>query len=195
MKQAVISGNVECEFNNILTGINSSSELLKEHIKNGHGNINECVDNILSSSDRACGLAKKILTEETSGETTAKKTKSIILLVDDESVIREAFGVLIEGKGYEVLTAVDGKDALEVFRQEKDNIDLVVLDIIMPNLSGPATFDELLKIKPDVKVLISTGYNSEYDIQEMLDKGARSYILKPYRIDALIDKISEILSE
>ena len=116
-----------------------------------------------------------------------------ILLVDDDESIRETGKELLEARGFTVLTARDGFHALEVYQEQGDGIDLVVLDMIMPRLGGSETFDKLREINPDIKVLLSTGYSIEGQANDIVDRGCAGFIQKPFNMADLTKKIMEII--
>jgi CheY-like chemotaxis protein len=116
-----------------------------------------------------------------------------VLLVDDEQRILTVGREICKTLGYRVITANSGEKALEIYREKKDTINLVVLDMIMPEMNGLETFLELKKQNPHIKVLLSTGYSIDEKAQEMLDKGCKGYILKPYSVIDFSHKIRQIL--
>ncbi|MFZ5994824.1 MAG: PAS domain S-box protein [Thermodesulfobacteriota bacterium] len=114
-----------------------------------------------------------------------REGKETILLIDDEEVIRDMGKEALESLGYKVLLARDGSEALEIYVEKKDVIDLVILDIVMPRLGGKRTFKKLKEINPEIKVIISSGYSVNGEAQDMLNSGACGFIQKPYRVDEL----------
>ena len=116
-----------------------------------------------------------------------------ILLVDDEEKILDVGARMMEKFGHEVLRATSGKEALEIYDAKRDKIDLVVLDMIMPAMSGGDTFDRLKEINPDVKVLLSSGYSIEGEAQEILERGCMGFVQKPFNMKQLSRNIREIL--
>ncbi|MEK6691804.1 MAG: response regulator [Nitrospirota bacterium] len=116
-----------------------------------------------------------------------------VLVVDDEEFIRGLSMEALEGLGYDVLEAADGKEAIEIYKAEKGKIDLVILDLIMPKMGGKETFEMLKEIDPDVKVLISSGYGIDPQARGMLDNGAKGFIQKPYNIVEIADMIRGFL--
>lgn len=116
-----------------------------------------------------------------------------VLLVDDEKIILDLNRNILESFGCKVLTARNGRDALELFKLKRRMIDLVMLDMIMPAMNGEETFIELKKIDPAVRVLISSGYYNHENIRGLLEKGCRGFLKKPFRIDDLLEKIHEVL--
>lgn len=104
-----------------------------------------------------------------------------ILLVDDEAVVGRLGQTILERYGYRVLLAADGQQALETYRRHQADIALVVLDLAMPRLSGPDTLRALRQLKPDVAVLISSGYSSDEDLRSVEREGVLGFVAKPYR--------------
>jgi signal transduction histidine kinase/ActR/RegA family two-component response regulator len=138
------------------------------------------------------------IAEVEAGETLAsgrfsRAGRETILLVDDEQAILEVGRYLLESLGYRVLTADGGSAAIELYRREAQRIDLVILDMIMPDLSGGQVFDALLAITPRVQVLLSSGYSIEGQAAEILERGCKGFLQKPYDLATLSAKIREIL--
>ena len=96
--------------------------------------------------------------------------------------------------GYEVLIARSGKSAIEVYKHHKDTIDLVILDMIMPDMGGEETYDMLKAENPDVKVLLASGYSMESRAASILERGCKGFIQKPFNIQSLSQKIFDILN-
>jgi CheY-like chemotaxis protein len=118
-----------------------------------------------------------------------------ILLVDDEDVIIESCEQMIRALGYNVLTAKNGKEALEIFKENQDRIDMVILDMIMPDMNGGDTYDRLKKIDSDVKVLLSSGYSLDSKATEILNRGCCGFIQKPFYLNEMAQRIKEIIEE
>jgi two-component system, cell cycle sensor histidine kinase and response regulator CckA len=102
---------------------------------------------------------------------------------------------LLQKLGYEVLIARRGKEATETYEKNKDKIDMVILDMIMPDMSGGDTFDRLREINPDIKVLLSSGYSLNGQAIEILDRGCDAFIQKPFNMLQLSRKLREILEK
>jgi CheY-like chemotaxis protein len=136
------------------------------------------------------GEKKQEQTSAPRGKEPAKKT---VLLVDDEEMVASVGKDLIETLGYEALVAANGEEALQIFRAQKERIDLVVLDMIMPGMSGAETYVKLRGIHQDVKVLLSSGYSLDGEAEKMLRNGCRGFIQKPYSMKALAVKLREAL--
>jgi PAS domain S-box-containing protein len=118
-----------------------------------------------------------------------------ILLVDDEEFIRELGVDVLGGAGYTVLTAGNGENALELYRQERARIDLVILDLIMPGMGGSKCLEELLKVDPETRVLIASGYSPDGPTKEALDTGAKGFVSKPYDTRQLLQLVRKILDD
>ena len=118
-----------------------------------------------------------------------------ILLVDDEDMIIQVGQDMIESLGYEILTAKNGKEAVEIYEKNIEKIDMVILDIIMPVMDGGETYDKLKEINPDIKVLLSSGYGINGQATEILDRGCNGFIQKPFNMRALSKKIRDILDK
>jgi PAS domain S-box-containing protein len=118
-----------------------------------------------------------------------------VLLVDDEEIMLKVGTELLETMGYRVLPARDGKEAMEIYRQHRDDIDLVILDMIMPNISGGKTYDHMKEINPEVRVLLTSGYSIDGQATEILRRGCNGFIQKPFTMKDLSTKIKEVLSE
>ncbi len=122
------------------------------------------------------------------------KGEGTILIVDDETFITDIGKRLLEPLGYSVLTANTGQDALDLFREHKGDVDLVILDMIMPGLSGGETFDRLRVISSNLKVLLSSGYSMSTQAQEIMDRGCNGFIQKPFQLQEISAKIVELLA-
>ena len=134
------------------------------------------------------------LVVKTPVEKTIKGTETV-LLVDDEEAILEVGKDLLEAVGYRVLLARDGKEAIEVYRKNQDEIDIVVLDMVMPTMGGGKAYDKMKEINPKVKVLLSSGYSIDGEAAEILKRGCKSFIQKPFMINVLAKEIRDILNK
>lgn len=113
------------------------------------------------------------------GESFARRIGTV-LLVDDEELVRDVAGAMLASLGFEVLTAPDGKEGVEIFRREKARISFTVLDLRMPVMDGTRAFEEIRKIDPAAKVVISTGVSGDEDVDRLKEKGAAAVLSKPY---------------
>jgi CheY-like chemotaxis protein len=122
------------------------------------------------------------------------KTAHTILLVEDEEIVAEIGLQMLERLGYRALVAQSGADALALFSRHQDEIDLVILDMIMPSMGGGVIFDRLRALKPEIPVLLSSGYSLNGQALDILKRGCRGFIQKPFNIEQLQQKILEILT-
>ncbi len=117
-----------------------------------------------------------------------------VLLVDDEEIIQTTGKEMLERIGFSVLTASDGEEALRILKQSDNGIDCILLDLTMPRMNGEECFREIRKIKNNVRVILSSGYNEQDVIQRFAGKGPAGFIQKPYQMDNLRMKLKEIFS-
>ena len=120
------------------------------------------------------------------------KGTETILLVDDEDMIWDVISSMLIELGYTVILAENGRDAVEIYENNPHAIDLVLMDMVMPEMNAREAFHLLKKIDPDVKVLLSSGYVSEEDAKDVLDAGALGFLRKPYRMSDLAKAIRNI---
>ena len=118
-----------------------------------------------------------------------------LLLVDDEQMILRVGAKMLGRIGYTVLTAQTGKVALEIYRRKMDTIALVILDMVMPVMSGQELFEQLKRINPDVRTLLCSGYSIDGQAAEILGRGCNGFIQKPFSLDAISQKIRDILDD
>jgi signal transduction histidine kinase/CheY-like chemotaxis protein len=118
-----------------------------------------------------------------------------LLFVDDEDMIIDVGRPMLEKMGYKVFIAHDGKEAIEVYNKNKGDIDMVVLDMIMPDMGGSEAYDRLKQINPSIKVLLSSGYSIDGLASEILKRGCDGFIQKPFHMRELSQKLREILDK
>jgi CheY-like chemotaxis protein len=140
----------------------------------------------LPSSDKGVPIKEKVVEQLLEGQETVQ-------LVDDEDMIVDVGTRMLEKLGYKVFTARDGREAITVFQKHKETIDVIVLDMIMPQMGGGETFDRIKKIKPDVKVLLSSGYSINGQASEILSRGCDGFIQKPFNLQNLSQSLRTIL--
>ncbi len=119
----------------------------------------------------------------------------LVLLADDEAPIRNIGRLILERLGFQVLTAADGRDALELFLKHQSEVRLVLLDMTMPHVDGEACFRELRRMVPGVKVIMTSGYNEQDVINRFVGKGLAGFVQKPYTSADLIPKVRAALEE
>jgi CheY-like chemotaxis protein len=124
---------------------------------------------------------------------TPRGGNEMILVVDDEEPIRALTKDIFESYGYQVLLAEDGGEAAVIYEERKDEISLVILDMVMPKMGGRETFLKLKEINPTVKALLSTGYSQNGKAQEILNSGVLGFIQKPYHVNELLSKVRGVL--
>jgi len=173
-------------------GLASAYGIIKGHCgyidvesKKGHGTT---FNVYLPASSKKVRKVVKAAERVTKGTGTA-------LLVDDEDVVLEVGQDLLETMGYRVLTAKDGKEAVKAYRKNRDEIDIIVLDMVMPNMSGGEAYDHIKKINPDVKVLLSSGYSIGGEATEILNRGCNGFMQKPFTMKQLSQGIKEVLGK
>jgi len=125
----------------------------------------------------------------------AAANNELILVVDDEEVVRRTAKAMLERHGYSVLLAEDGQQAVELFRVLSDKISAVLLDMTMPIMDGEEAFSRMSAIKPDVKVILSSGYNEVEAVRRFTGKGLAGFIQKPYSSQALSDRLQAVLQD
>ncbi len=123
------------------------------------------------------------------------KLNETILVVDDEDAIWDFVIEALQNLGYSVILTGNGEEAIEVYKNNPGEISLVFLDMIMPKLGGHSTFYQLKAINPKAKILLSSGYVSDEEIEDLLDNGANGFLHKPHKVSELATEIRRILDE
>lgn len=118
-----------------------------------------------------------------------------IMVVDDEKVMRVTAKAILEDLGYQVTTAEDGQEALDLFTQNPRGYDLIVLDMMMPKLNGKDCFLAMKKLNPDIRVILSTGYTPESELLQMKAAGLTAWVTKPYMSGPLSQMIQDVLQQ
>jgi PAS domain S-box-containing protein len=134
----------------------------------------------------------KLIREEMPPQELMRGSETV-LLVDDEELILEAGRAAIESLGYTVWTASSGKEAFKIYEANTDRIDLIILDMVMPDIDGRQTYERLEGLDPGVKVLLSSGYSLDGEASQMLNAGCAGFLQKPFDIVELSKTIREIL--
>ncbi|HEX7415835.1 MAG TPA: response regulator [Smithellaceae bacterium] len=146
----------------------------------------------LPESIKRDGKDKENKTDETN---EIIKGAGIILLVDDEPMILNVGRKILETLGYTIITAQDGTSAIELYKQSKKSIDLVILDMVMPEMGGGEVFDEIKKINPEVKVLLSSGYSLNGQASRIINRGCVGFIQKPFTIRDISSQLHKIIDK
>ncbi len=121
-----------------------------------------------------------------------KQGKGLILVVDDEEILRHAAGAILKKCGYEVITASDGLQALQIFEQRHSEIKGVLLDLVMPQKSGEQVYLEMKAIDPMVKVIMASGFKQDERVTFALNQGVNAFIQKPYTLEKLAEVMAEV---
>lgn len=121
------------------------------------------------------------------------ENKETILIVDDEEMLREILQESLRDEGYNILSASDGIEALKIYADQMHIISLVITDLGMPNMGGEELFAKLQAMNPKVKVIISSGFLDNSTRSDLLRKGIKDVLTKPYRFDMIFSTIRRIL--
>ncbi|MFZ0131321.1 MAG: response regulator, partial [Desulfobacterales bacterium] len=127
------------------------------------------------------------------GEKPVVAASWTVLLIDDEEVVLDVGIRMLQHFGYDVLSAANGHEAIEIYTGNKEKIDLVLLDMVMPDMGGRVVYDRLKQCNPNVKVLLSSGYSLSGEAAEIMRSGCNGFIQKPFNIKELATQINQIL--
>jgi PAS domain S-box-containing protein len=127
-------------------------------------------------------------------ETHSWRASGTILVADDEESMRSISRMMLEKIGFRVVTAVDGQDAVDKFREHADSVVAVLLDLTMPRLDGEQTFQELLCIRPDVKVILCSGYNESEACRRFGDMKLAGFVQKPFEYHAIVNLLKDVVT-
>lgn len=172
-------------------GLTSAYGIIKGH--GGHLEVD---------SEEGMGTTFSIYLPATNKEVTEKhktfsgellKGEETILLVDDEQMVLHTSSHILKRLGYDVLSTESGQEALERYKKNRDKIDLVILDMVMPGMGGGETFDRIRQINPHGKVLLSSGYDIDGEAKAILGRGCEGFIQKPFSLEEISQKIREVL--
>ena len=123
------------------------------------------------------------------------KGHGTVLLVDDEEMIVEVAGEMLKAIGYKVVSAARGSQALKIYKEKGTEIDVVLLDMIMPTMSGGELFDRLKAIDGNVRVILSSGYSLDGEASEIISRGCNGFIQKPFNIKELSGKLHQVITQ
>jgi CheY-like chemotaxis protein len=118
-----------------------------------------------------------------------------VLVVDDEETVRTVTARMLEKFGFKVLTASDGQQGVDVYRKHTKEISVVVLDMTMPRLSGEEAFTEMRRIRPDARVILTSGYNEQDATNRFAGKGLAGFLQKPFKPDVLYEKLMTVIGK
>jgi len=164
-------------------------------IKQHDGNINVYSEQGLGTTFKIFLPLIKAVVEEIKPVETVMPMRGTetVLLAEDDHDVRKLINKVLVKHGYKVMEAVDGEEAVRVFAENRDNIDILLFDIIMPKMKGTEAYEEITKIKPEIKVLFMSGYTEEVIYRKgVLEKGL-SFISKPVSPHEILKKIREVL--
>jgi len=116
-----------------------------------------------------------------------------ILVLDDEAEVRKMVAAMLTGNGYKVLTAENGDNAIKAFKKSKQPIDLLLLDVVSPGLSGPMVADRIAELQPGLRVLFMSGYGSTNVVQRYVVEKGYALLTKPFTEPQLAKKVREVL--
>ncbi len=142
----------------------------------------------------AAGLAAPRIAPETGPKQRAADGGQTVLIIDEEEIVRTKANELLRGLGYSVLTAIDGAEGIEVFRALKDQIAVVLLDMTMHGMSGEETWRELEKIRPDIAVVLSSGFGEAEALRRFGRRQTAGYLQKPYSMGMLAECVQEAVA-
>ncbi|HVO68235.1 MAG TPA: PAS domain S-box protein [Syntrophales bacterium] len=137
--------------------------------------------------------SEKEVTSEVKTSEKLIRGHEAILLIDDEDLIITVTRDILENLGYSVRSAKSGHEAVEIYRSDRDMIDLVILDMVMPDMGGGETFDLLKEVNPDVKVILSSGYSLNGQAIRIMERGCHAFIQKPFTLLSLSQKVRDVL--
>jgi len=139
--------------------------------------------------------SKKGIQKEKTSSKEILKGNETILIIDDEEEILKVTAEMLKSLGYKVIIANDGKEAIEIYQKNKKDIQLVILDIIMPGMNGKEVYETLRTIDPKIKVIISSGYSFNNQINEILKQKCAAFIQKPFSLKELSQIIRKVLDK
>lgn len=176
-------------------GLSSAYGIIKRH--GGHVDVESevgrgtCFNVYLRASGPCRGDSE--IGEDGSSPYNMKGGMETVLSVDDEEVVRHVGQEMLEALGYQVLSARDGEDAIRIFEGNRDRIDMVILDMVMPRMGGGEVFDRLKEIDPDIRVLLASGYSIDGRAREIIKRGCSGFIQKPYKMEELSRSVRAVL--
>jgi len=115
--------------------------------------------------------------------------------VDDEAVIRDTVKSFLEDSGYEVVVAENGMVGLDIFKKMHHELDLVIMDMMMPEMNGEDCFNAMKSIDPAARIIISSGFTRDADIERIKNKGLIGIMRKPFRLSELIEIVSKAIHQ
>jgi two-component system, cell cycle sensor histidine kinase and response regulator CckA len=164
--------------------------IIKNH--NGFIDVNSAPDKGTTFVIHIPASSRDVIKNKSFTQTILKGTETI-LFVDDEPNVLMVSRKILESLGYTVYGVKDGKEAIAFYRENKDSIDLIVIDMIMPGLSGNEVFDQIRELNPMARIILSSGYSLNEQAQQIMSKGCQGFIQKPFNITGISKKVREVL--
>ena len=140
-------------------------------------------------------IKSKVQEEEVTATPILERGTETILVAEDDTLVREFIKEVLKGSGYNVIEAEDGEEALKLFTEHRDKIQLLILDVVMPKKNGKEVYDEIRKVRPDIKAIFTSGYNADVVHKKGILQEGLNYILKPVLPQELLKKAREVLDE
>ncbi len=201
------AGSVAHDLNNLLVGILGNAGLALMDLS-AFSPCRPLIQEVETAAQRAAELTNRMLaftgqaapepeTPEVEGTVLSEGSRwrgqGLMLVVDDELMVRSLARRVLEKFGFRVMTADDGLRALDIFRPHSEEIVAVLLDVTMPNLDGAETFHEMRRLRPDVKVILSSGYDQREATRKIASGAPAAFLHKPYLPLELIERVREVL--
>ena len=120
--------------------------------------------------------------------------KETVLVIDDDDLVADICSQILKRSGYDVVVARSGKEAIDVLKENQGGIDMVILDMILPDMGGGDAYDRLKEINPGIKVLLASGYDIDHQARGLLERGCDGFIQKPFNISEISEKVRGILA-
>ena len=139
--------------------------------------------------------SEKTVVKEKPATSEIRRGKETILVVDDEPAVLQVGKTILESLGYKVYGVESGEEAITLYKEKKDEIDLIILDMIMPGLSGDQTFDSIRIFDQAAKIILSSGYSLNWQAQEIMDKGCLGFVQKPFDVAYISQMIRRVLDK
>jgi CheY-like chemotaxis protein len=192
-----MSGGIAHNFNRLLMGIEGHASLALMYIDAGnplYRHLKAIEEGVAIGKELTKQLLGFVRMERYEPHHTTVRRNGTILLVDDEEMVVDVTKRMLEHLGYSVIVARSGPEALEIYHAKRKEIDAVILDMIMPGMSGGEIFDLLKKTNPDIKVMLASGYSPDGEASKILGRGCSSFIQKPFSMNDMARKVREVLN-
>ncbi len=201
------AGSIAHDLNNLLVGILGNAGLALMDLST-FSPCQPLIQEVEAAAQRAAELTNQMLAftgrapaegaapaaaEAAPAAARAWRGSGLVLVVDDEKMVRSLARRVLEKFGFRVMTASDGLKALEIFRPHRAEFVAVLLDVTMPNLDGADTLAEMRRLRPDVKIVLSSGYDKREATRKIAEGGIAAFLHKPYLPIELVDRLREVL--